>query len=140
MEETSLDRCIPDQSDADINLNEEESDFAQQLKDVSYKDGKELDLEKSAQILHKLVKVYHKRSSGMFNLIRSAALYNAAIVRFPSNVVEVENDLRNLCKDALVKAANTNADLIERSKCIKQTVVKMKKHAEECLETIEVML
>ena len=58
--------------------------------------------------------LYHKQSHEMLNLIKSASLYNAAIVRSPGNVPVIQ-DLKKLCQDVLklAKAENMDVDLVE---------------------------
>ena len=140
MNELKHDSSVADQTETDL-INEE-AQLAQQLKDACDKDGKELDPKLSAPIIHELAKVYHKRSPDMFSLIRSAALYNAAILRSDAEkVAEIKHDLQQLCKDILnqASATNKNADLIEQAKHVKQAVTEMRDEAETCLSEIKLI-
>ena len=94
-----------DRNSVEENFAEKEYDFAKELKDkLCDEDGKELDHRQSAQIIHQLGRLYQKRNDDMFSLIKSAALYNAAIARCPKNVEEIQKDLRSLCQEILIKA------------------------------------
>ena len=116
-----------------------EDELVLQLKQVCCRNGKELDPMHSAPILHEMARVYHKRSPDHFSLIRSAALYNAAIARSPDNKGEIEKDLRQFCNNLLVEAGatNKNADLIHKSIQVKQSVIKMRDQVEVKLKEIE---
>ena len=120
-------------------LTDEEDRLAEQLKSMCDIEGKELDFKKSAAIFHELGKEYQARSPDQFSLIKSAVLYNAAIARSPENVVEIENDLRNLCQHVLTiaNAKIEDADLIEKSKNVKQTVIKWRDQIEIHLSDIQ---
>ena len=113
-------------------LTDEEDRLAEKLKSMCDAEGKELDFKKSAAIFHELGKEYRARSPDQFSLIKSAVLYNAAIARSPENVAEIENDLRNLCQHVLTiaNAKIKNADLIAKSKNVKQTVIKWRDQIE----------
>jgi len=83
------------------NRNEEET-LATQLKKICDEEGKEIEPVKSAPIFHELAKVYLKRkpehvTDRMICLVKSAALFNAAIARSPKNVQEIEKDLKDFC-------------------------------------------
>ena len=133
--------CQSSSSPTDSDLDAEEEHLAMQLKDFCDKKGKEIDVKQSALILHKLGKVYHKRGPDMFSLIRSATLYNAAIVRCPTNLAEVQNDLERLCKYVLreAQASNKDVDLIKKSKHVKQAVTEMRNKTEKRLMEIELI-
>ncbi|XP_078495711.1 uncharacterized protein LOC144751230 [Ciona intestinalis] len=97
-------------------VGEEEKNLAQELKDLCDSDGKEMigtQLE-AALIFHKLAKIYKSKTKHKkLNMTRSAVLYNAAIVRDPTNQISKE-ELKTLCSAVLVKADATkhDADLI----------------------------
>ena len=140
MNELKLDSSAADETETD--LFNEEAQLAQLLKGICDEEGKELDAKLSAPIMHKLAKVYHKRSPDMFSLIRSAALYNAAILRSDAEkVAEIKHDLQQLCKDILnqASATNKNADLIEKANDVKQAVKEMRDKAETCLSEIKLI-
>jgi len=99
-------------NNADVHeLDEIETQLASEWKlSVCNSDGKEINLQASALLLHKLGQVYQKRSPDMFSLIRSATLYNAVLVRNPPNKQLVENDLEHLCSHIIFLAGATNRD------------------------------
>ena len=123
----------------ETDCQDKENDLAQQLKATCDKNGKETDVRKSALLLHKLGKVYRNRSHGMLSLIRSAALFNAALCRQPYNVEEIKDDLNKLCKHILLKAnANVlNANLIGKSEEIKQTICEWRKEIKHSLFSLK---
>ena len=123
----------------EITLEDKEDQLAQELKLICDDHGRELDIQKSAQILHELAKIYQKRSPDLFSLIKSAALYNAAIARNPENANEIENDLKQLCKHILSQAnANQqNADLVAKAKQIKRDIEKMRTEVDLRLQAIK---
>ena len=123
----------------ETDCQDKENDLAQQLKATCDKNGKETDVRKSALLLHKLGKEYWNRSHGMLSLIRSAALFNAALCREPYNVEEIKDDLNKLCKHILLKAnANVlNANLIGKSEEIKQTICEWRKEIKHSLFSLK---
>ena len=138
--EVKPDSCGSDPDKDETSLDDQEDRLALELKQICDENGKEKDPELAAPILHKMAKVYHKRLPDMLSAIKSAALYNAAIAR-SSAAKDTEKDLRQLCKDILTQAnANkTDADLIEKSKQIKQEVIKMRQNAEQILNEVELI-
>ena len=120
-------------------LDDDETEIAEQLKRLCDTRGHEIDPKASAVLLHKLAKIYRMRSPGMFSLIRSAALFNAAIVRSPKNKREIINDLRQLCKHVLevADAKNTNADLIQHAETVKETIQGMRDHVDATLKEVK---
>ena len=98
-------------SDASLN---EEKDLVKKLKKVCHKDGNDVDLSKSTVIFHQLAKLYQKRkpevvTHRMICLVKSAALFNAALARSPCNVQEIENDLKDYalsCSRKLTSSLN----------------------------------
>ena len=120
------------------NLDDDELELSEQLKLLCDKNGREIDPKKSAQILHKLGKVYRSRTPDLFSLIRSAALFNAAIVRSPRNSRRIKMDLRLLCKHVLTiaGAANKNADLIQQAAKMKKDVLHLRKFLRKELKNI----
>ena len=101
-----------------------ENRLAQQLYLICNSNGKEIDLKRSAPILHDLGKEYQTRSPDKFNLLKSAALYNAALVRSPDNSQEIESDLKQLCKQILSEAdaKKQDVDLVAKSREVKITL------------------
>ena len=118
---------------------QEEIQLAQQLKQICDENGAEKNVRNSALVLHQLGNAYQSRSPDKFSLIRSAALYNAAIFRGPYNVAEIENDLEQLCKHILFEAnaENQKADLIGKSKLVKHTLIEWRKKIEQQLSAIQ---
>jgi len=104
-------------------IDDVENRLKEQLKEVCDKNGQETNALKSTPIIHQLGKFYlHVKDLNMISLIQSAALYNAAIIRSsPENQHELEEELKLLCKIALVKAGakNQKASLIEQAAKVK---------------------
>jgi len=126
-----------EKNENDLNekaLKETEDDLAEQLRTIC-KEEKNIDkennlvLSKIATILHKMRRIYYKRSPDMISLIRSAALYNAAIVRSSENTEEIEQDLKLLCEEILTQAnvKQKSTNLIEHSKEVRNSVISMRK-------------
>ena len=121
-----------------IRIERQEERLASQLRQFCNNDGKEIDMKRSIPILHSLGKEYQKRSPDKFSLIRSAALYNAALVRSPENAEEIEKDLKELCRLILVEA-NANKkdrDLIAKAKLVKENVVQLRLKVQEKLSSL----
>ena len=124
-----------------IKLNEAENELANELKNVCDENGKETNQPASALLLHKLGHIYQKHSPDLFSLIRSATLYNAALLRNPPNKQAVEDDLRNLCSHILFLAGATNqtAQLTQQAKIIKQAVSEMRETVKQKLMEIKLI-
>ena len=120
-------------------LDEIENELVERLKTCCDNQGKEIDPQNSAWILHRLGQVYEKRSPDMFSLIRSATLYNAALARHPSNYQTIQRNLQQLCSHilSLAGAKNKNAQLIEQANAIKEAVLKMRKNVAQALSNIK---
>ena len=125
----------------ELNLGEEDK-LSKELKTICDKDGKELYPKKSAKIFHQLAKVYQKRrpeliTHRMICLVKSAALFNAAIVR-SDNSQNIENDLKDLCTQILHEAGaiQKDADLIEHANVVAAEIKKMRDKVEEKLKTL----
>ena len=145
-----------------ILFTDKEEKLADKLKQICNDNGQETKPAKSAKLLHELGHIYHKRSqlqhdnsiSIMMNLIKSAALYNAAItrshqnflkvtnriktfskmlLRFPQNVDKFQTDLKQLCVDILnfADAEQTNADLIQEAEKVKVKIQSMRNFVNE---------
>ena len=123
----------------DIHLDETENDLVNELKNLCDENGKETNAPASALLLHKLGQVYQKRIPDMFSLIRSATLYNAALLRNPPNKRDVEDDLRNLCSHILFLAGATDqtAQLTQQAQTVKQAVSEMRVKAKQKLNEIK---
>ena len=99
----------------------------------------------SGKSLHKLGLVYFDKSScdvdlknRMRNLIKSAALMNAAIVRQTNNCKEIGKDLQKLCKHVLniSNASNKHADLIDKALEVQKSIVQMRDETNKQLKRI----
>ena len=101
---------------------EEEFRLAQRLKilccDAS---GTETDKKKAAEVIHQIGVIYRKRSPDKIALLKSAGLFNAAIVRNPSNIISIESDLAEICQHILqlAKVKNQNVDLVKKAQQVK---------------------
>ena len=114
---------------------DEEEMLADKLKHICNDKGQEINATKSAAIFHEMANIYQKRSqlqhnnstSIMTNLIKSAALYNAAITR-SQNIENLQSDLKQLCVDILNFAGTkqTSADLIQEAKQLKEKIQDMR--------------
>ncbi|XP_078485716.1 uncharacterized protein LOC144744617 [Ciona intestinalis] len=83
---------------------------------------------KAAPMLSMLAKIYElKTNHKKLNMTRSAALYNAAIVRDPQNQ-RFKDELKTLCSAVLVKpnAANRDADLISLAAEVKEELAELR--------------
>ena len=91
--------------------------------------GKETNPAKAAQILHQIGLIYRKKSPDKISLIKSAGLFNAAIVRNPLNVSQIKYNLSELCRHILKisNAYNQTADLIKKVKKSKITQMSCEK-------------
>ena len=101
---------------------EEEFKFALRLKSFYCDEsGTETDSEKTAEIIHQIGVIYRKRSPDKIALLKSAGLFNAAIVRNPSNIISIKSDLAEICQHVLqlAKAKNQNADLVKKAEQVK---------------------
>ena len=85
-------------------------ELAEQLKKTCTEQGEEKDVIESARIFHELGKLYQAREDETrFSFVKSAALFNAALLRFSlkndtRQAQAIEEDLRNLCSFILDKA------------------------------------
>ena len=124
-----------------VDINTKEKELVEKLKLVCNKNGKETNPTKSADILHQLGRVYHKRGKQdgdkMVCWIQSAALFNAALIR-TKNVSKIKQDLQHLCSDILLAAdAKTkHADLIEQSVLVKEKIKTMRAYTSAKLKVI----
>ena len=120
-------------------LDEIEKDLAQELKTLCDENGKETNVQASAELLHQLGQVYQRRSPDMFSIIRSAALYNAALARNPPNKQTVLSDLEYLCSHilSLAGARNNAAQLITQANRIKQVISVMRQKVKQRLMEIK---
>ena len=101
---------------------EEEFRLALRLKNLFCDaSGTETESEKTAEIIHQIGVVYRKRSPDKIALLKSAGLFNAAIVRNPSNIASIKSDLAEICQHLLhiAKAKNQNVDLVKKAEQVK---------------------
>ena len=100
----------------------EEFRLAQTLK-ILYCDasGTETDPAKAAEIIHQIGVIYRKQSPDKIALLKSAGLFNAAIVRNPSNISGIKSDLNEICQHVLriANAKNQNVDLVKKAEQVK---------------------
>ena len=102
--------------------------------------GKETQPEKAAEIIHELGKIYRRRSPDKLSLIKSVGLFNAAIVRNPSNLSDVKNDQFEICRHILkmANAKKQNADLVRKALEIKQSFNKLRCEVDQSLDNLEI--
>ena len=116
-------------TDVDAEDHEKEFRLAQQIKDLYCDEsGKEIEPENAAEIFHQIGRIYRKHSSDKISLIKSAGLFNAAIIRNPSNLDQVKSDLSELCQHILLQANadKQNADLIKKAEEVKMSINKLR--------------
>ena len=106
---------------------EEENKLACQLKLMCDENGKEISPQSFA-VLHKLAQVYSKRNPDKINLIKCAALYNAAITRLTQDKQGIETQLTEFCKQTLIQAnaKQLNIDLVSVAKAVKKKFIKLR--------------
>ena len=98
--------------------------FSQKLMIACNQNKQERGTQKSANIFHNLGKIYRKRSPRKLSLIKSAILYNAALVRKPENVLEIEKDIEELISHVLLLAGakNDKANITEMTSVLKNMI------------------
>ena len=124
-----------DLNDFEITLRKEEDRIANDLKEICDQNGKETNSFLASKLLHELGLVYQKKSPDKLSLIRSAALFNAALSRKSQNIDKIRHNLKQLCKEILIKAnaKEPNADLIEVAKNVKKAVISMRSYVDDFL-------
>ena len=127
----------------DVDLDKEEESLATELKQLCDDDGKEIDPTQSSPIFHKLAQVYQQRKpeflpDRMICLVKSAALFNAAIARSPENVQEIETNLKDFCTNVLheANAKQQDADLVKQGNVVTGKVNQMRVKVEAQLKKI----
>ena len=129
-------------------LTAQELQLALQLKkELCDENGKEIEPEISAPLFHQLGKLYQTKSklqskSKKLSLIKSAALFNAAIVRLesaPEDALNVKHDLQQLCTEVLFRAEarNKNTDLIGKAHSVKENIALMRNYVENELKDVQ---
>ena len=120
----------------DEELGNEELKLATSLKN-NYCDetGKETDPKQAAKIIHEIGKIYRQRSPDKLALIKCVGLLNAAIVRNPSNLLHVQNDLSLTCQHILqlAKADYQSANLIKKANEVKQSFDELRNEVDHLL-------
>ena len=124
---------------------EEELQLAQEMKENYCKASvgkqfKETEPEKAAEIIHKLALIYKRRSPDKISLIKCVGLLNAAIVRKPSNISQIEADLTEVCKHILQKANAKNhaADLMDEATKVKSKIIFLRNKVDAYLKKTDV--
>ena len=117
---------------------QEELKLATEMKEMFCdSSGKETNAEKAAEIIHHIGLIYSKRSPDKISIIKSAGLFNAAILRNPPTVSRIRSELSELCKDVLklAKACNQNADLIKKGQEVEESFSQLRVEVEQFLKT-----
>ena len=98
--------------------------------------GRETESSKSGEIIHEIGRIYRKRSPDKISLIKSAGLLNAAIVRNPLTVSQVQSDLEELCGHILqlANARKQNVNLLKKVKAVKVSMTELRTEVEKILE------
>ena len=131
-------------SNFDTDSEKNEQSFAEKLRKLCDKNGKELNPAKSAPLLHELGRIYHEKGRtghDKISVIQCAALYNAAILRLSNNETlkqTIQKDLLSLCRLILkeARANNQSSDLVEQSNKVKDAIEDMRSKVMEQLSTI----
>ena len=120
---------------------EEELLLAQEMKENYCKASvgkqfKETEPEKAAEIIHKIALIYKRQSPDKISLIKCVGLLNAAIIRKPSNISQIEADLTEVCKHILkqANAKDHTADLIDKAKRVKNGIIFLRKEVDAYLK------
>ena len=120
---------------------ENELNFAKSMKYECCDDtGKETQPKKAAEIIHELGKVYRRRSPDKLSLIKSVGLFNAAILRNPSNLSDVKNDQLEICRHILnmANAKLQNTDLVRKAFEIKHVFNQFRYEVDQLLDNLEI--
>ena len=119
------------------NNFEEEFNLARQMQAIFCNEsGKETNAAEAGAILHKIGRVYRKRSPDKISIIKSVGLFNAAIFRNPSNITQVQSDLSEICQHTLqqAKAQMQDADLVKKADQIKLSIQELRNNVEVFLK------
>ena len=114
-----------------------ELNLSAELNAVCDEHGKEVDIAKSAPILHQYGLLYRNKSPNKIDLIRSAVFFNAAITRQPSNQ-QFKTDLKELCSHVIKLAGQhqPTQNVISVSEQIKIQVTDMRENTKEQLSQL----
>ena len=136
---------------SDCNLKvwiDKEERLADKLKKICDDRGQETNSKKSASIFYEMAQNYQNRiqetsiimnhdkpTSIMINLIKSAALYNAAIARSQNETNNFQENLKKLCVEILKFSGTkqTSADLMQEAENVKAKIKNMRNFVEESL-------
>ena len=133
------------------NYAKQEQSLVEELKsNCQDNDGKEIDLNISARIFHKLGLLHLRRSANTYSiesmvcLIKSAVLLNAALVRTDTDSDDtklIKQDLNQLFQHLLraAGAESTNADLLAKSEKVKRLVENMRNNVNGRLSEIPII-
>ncbi|CAK8674258.1 unnamed protein product [Clavelina lepadiformis] len=123
-----------------MEISPQEAQLAQRLKDVCDQRGREIEVEQSAPIFHKLGLFYRKLSPDKISLIQSSVLLVAARIRQPDND-DFKRDLRELCAHVVTLASS-----LRKSQGLEQIALdladklkRMREEAEKSLAGLEII-
>ena len=117
---------------------ERELNLAKQLKnDYCDEDGKETNPAKASEILYKIGKIYRNRSPDKLSLIRCVGLFNAAVIRNPDNVDNIQCDIDEACHHILqlANAALQTEDLVKKAREVKSSFMELRKKVKIFLDS-----
>ena len=139
MEKESTSSCIVNSKIGETSLQKEEDELADQLRKICDRNGEESNPKQSAEIFHKIGKIYFQRNTKV-SLIRSATLFNAAITRQPDNMQEIKDDLKELCSHVLIEAGanKLDDDLITAAIKVEEEVQSMRNKVNKKLDNLKI--
>ena len=117
---------------------ERELNLAKQLKNnYCDEDGEEMNSAKAAEILYEIGKIYRNRSPNKLSLIRCVGLFNAAVIRNPDNVDDIQRDIDEVCHHILQQAHATlqTEDLSKKAREVKSTFMELRKEVKIFLDS-----
>ena len=98
---------------------------------------KEKNTNESAKIFYELGMIYRHESPNKLSLIRSAALFNAAIVRKTTYTDQVTKSLHELCNHIQnLASCHIKEDLVQQANLVAKGVVRMRFKAKQALESL----
>ena len=104
--------------------------------------GKEKEPAKAAEIIHEIGVIYRKRTPDKIALLKSVGLFNAAIVRNPSNIARIKFDLSEICQHILQKAGAKiqNVSLMKKAELDKIQAQNMRTKINASLQDLTINL
>ena len=119
--------------------SKEEDELIQRLRTLCDVKGRETQPKKSADIIRQLGLIYRKRTPNKISLIKSIGLLNAAIVRKPANVSQIESDLFEVCQHILQLAGvkyqlRFDASLISKAKQYHTYIQRLRAKVDDLLQ------